>query len=132
MTKEIVISSEINNISEVELFIDRLTKELNVTDPLYGYIMVSVVEAFTNAVVHGNKSDFNKNVTIQAYIVDRCLSFIVTDQGNGFDFSNLPDPTSPENIENLSGRGVFLMRKLADKVDFLEDGRSVTLTFNLL
>ncbi len=132
MIKEIKISSEINNISEVELFIDQLTKELNINDPLYGYIMVSVVEAFTNAVVHGNKSNINLNVVIQVSKDNNCLSFNIIDQGEGFDFNNLPDPTSPENIENLSGRGVFLMRKLADKVDFFNNGRMVVLTFNLI
>jgi len=132
MIKEIVISSEINNISEVEMFIDHVTKELNVTDPLYGYIMVSVVEAFTNAVVHGNKSDFNKNVFIHADKSEKKLIFKITDQGNGFDYSDLPDPTAPENIENLTGRGVFLMKKLADKVDFLDNGKTVVLSFDIV
>jgi serine/threonine-protein kinase RsbW len=130
--KEIVISSEISNISKVELFIDQLTKELNITDPLYGYIMVSVVEAFTNAVVHGNKNDSSKKITIKADKDNSFLIFSIADEGNGFDYDNLPDPTSPENIENLTGRGVFLMRKLADKVEFFQDGRIVSLNFNYL
>ena len=60
----------------------------------------------------------------------KILYFKITDQGAGFDFENVPDPTSPENIEKPNGRGVFLMRSLADECSFDDDGRIVELTFN--
>jgi len=63
--------------------------------------------------------------------VNGSLSFTVEDQGEGFDFLMVPDPTSPENTEKLSGRGIFLMQNLADKVGFKKNGRLVELNFNL-
>ena len=59
------------------------------------------------------------------------LTFNVSDQGNGFDFSDLPDPTLPENIEKPHGRGIFLMRQLSEEVVFEEPGNKVELTFKV-
>jgi len=53
------------------------------------------------------------------------------DQGIGFDHHNIPDPTSPENLEKIDGRGIFLMESLSDEILYLEDGRIVELKFNL-
>ena len=60
------------------------------------------------------------------------LKMTIIDQGNGFDYKNIPDPTAPENVEKISGRGIFLMVKLADKIVFNNEGRVVNLTFNLI
>ena len=59
------------------------------------------------------------------------VKFEVEDEGAGFDYDNLLDPTAPENIENPGGRGIFLIRHLADEVEFTKDGRHVQLTFML-
>ena len=63
--------------------------------------------------------------------LDRYLNFSVTDQGEGFDFNDLPDPTAPENILKIGGRGVFLMRQLADIVVFSNEGSTVEVQFKL-
>jgi serine/threonine-protein kinase RsbW len=55
--------------------------------------------------------------------------FIISDEGTGFDYYNLPDPTAPENLEKETGRGVFLMKELADQVIFSENGRVVEMYF---
>ena len=59
------------------------------------------------------------------------LTFKVSDQGSGFDFSDLPDPTLPENIEKPQGRGIFLMRQLSENVVFEEPGNKVELSFKV-
>ena len=59
------------------------------------------------------------------------LVFTITDQGTGFDFSQLPDPTAPENIEKPQGRGIFLMNHLSDGVVFEEPGNKVKITFQI-
>jgi serine/threonine-protein kinase RsbW len=61
---------------------------------------------------------------------DAEYSVIVKDQGAGFDYENVPDPTLPENIEKPYGRGIFIMKNLSDEVDFEENGRLVKLKFN--
>ena len=131
MNKSVVSNSEISNISEVENFLDGLTQELMLSDFVYGNVIVSVLEAFTNAVVHGNASDSSKLVKIEATVSASNLKIAISDQGKGFDYTNIPDPTVPENIENIDGRGIFLMKKLADEVMFENNGSTAILSFSI-
>jgi len=126
----IKIDSKIENLRIVEKFIDDITSELNLSNEIYGNILISVLEASKNAIVHGNKNDINKNVEIEVKTEDKYLTFIIRDQGTGFNYNNIPDPTAPENIEKANGRGVFLIRKLADDVEFSDEGSLVKIKFN--
>jgi serine/threonine-protein kinase RsbW len=81
--------------------------------------------------MHGNKLDELKNVTIAFKLDEEKLKIKVDDEGKGFDFKHIPDPTSPENIENVNGRGIFLMRKLSDKIKFSRNGATVELEFKI-
>jgi len=125
--------SQLENIHIVERLIDEVFVEYNVKEDFYGELLIAMTEAVNNAMVHGNKLDINKQVSVTFDIVEnKLMRFVVEDEGAGFDYSNLPDPTAPENIEKPHGRGVFLMRKLADRCDFLDDGRVVELDFDVL
>jgi serine/threonine-protein kinase RsbW len=119
------------NIRIVESFIDNAKDKYELNDDVYGNIMIAVTESVNNAIVHGNKRNKNKNVSLSAFFDDNSVKFTIQDQGDGFDFHNLPDPTSPENLSKPGGRGIFLMKHLCDEVSFREDGRSVELTFYL-
>ncbi len=92
---------------------------------------MALTEAVNNAIYHGNQSNPNKLIEISFISTPDLVSFIVKDEGNGFSHTNLPDPTNPENIEKPNGRGVFLMRNLADNVSFEENGSKVTLDFKI-
>ena len=126
---KIQIPSLIENIRVVESFIDNSKEKFNIEDDIYGNIMVAVTESVNNAIRHGNKFDKDKNVLLSLFVEDDRLRFEVEDEGRGFDFNSLADPTSPENIESPGGRGIFLMRNLSDEVEFSNDGRKVELTF---
>jgi len=126
---KIQIPSLIENIRVVESFIDNSKEKFNIEDDIYGNIMVAVTESVNNAIRHGNKFDKDKNVILSLYVEDDKLRFEVEDEGRGFDYNALTDPTSPENLENPGGRGIFLMRNLSDEVAFSNDGRKVELTF---
>lgn len=119
------------NIRIVESFIDNANDKFDFSADLYGNIMVAVTESVNNAIIHGNKADSKKNVSLELIIDDDKLSFVITDEGNGFDHENLIDPTAPENLEKIGGRGIFLMKHLCDEVSFENEGRKVTLEFNL-
>jgi len=129
MLKKITIESEINNLRIVENAIDTMTNESGINQENYGKILISTLEAVNNAIVHGNKSDRNKHVHIELLIEKNMLRVTVEDEGPGFKPESVPDPTKPENIELLNGRGVFLMKKLADKIEFNNKGKSVTMIF---
>ena len=127
----IEIPSLVENIRIVESFVDSAKEEYNLTDNLYGNIMIAVIESVNNAIIHGNKTDKNKNVLLSATLHDEQIVFIVSDEGQGFDHQSLPDPTAPENIEKVGGRGIFLIKNLADEVSFKSEGRTLELTFYL-
>lgn len=117
------------NIAEVEPYIAQICKEFNVADAHYGNILISLTEAVTNAIVHGNKSVTEKKVSITTSLDSKKLCFAVQDEGQGFDPAVLPDPTEPERLLETGGRGVFIIKKLADKVMFEDDGRLVLIEF---
>lgn len=123
------VKSDISNISEVEKLIDVVCEDLKLNEDNYGNILIAVTEAVTNAIVHGNKSNPIKSVFISVDLITKEVVFSIVDEGGGFDFTNLPDPTAPENIEKPNGRGIFLMKNLSDKVEFFDDGKKVCITF---
>ncbi len=119
------------NIRMIESFIDNARERFHLDDDIYGNIMIAVTEAVNNAIKHGSQSDSAKNVNLSLLVDGDTLKFRVEDQGSGFDYMHLPDPTAPENIEKPGGRGIFLMKHLADDVSFMDGGRVVELSFFL-
>jgi Anti-sigma regulatory factor (Ser/Thr protein kinase) len=129
MLRQLIIESDIANLTKVENAIDSLTNEIGISKDSYGKIMVAVMEAVNNAIVHGNKADMKKRVEIEFKCERGNLNVSVTDEGKGFKPGEVPDPTRPENIEEISGRGIFLMSKLADEIEFNRKGNNVILKF---
>lgn len=131
MKKTMKIASKIENLREVEKVVDEIAAKYSLKNELYGNILIAFLEAVNNAIVHGNKENEEKEVVINISLEGGELHIVVKDQGNGFDYRNVPDPTAPENIENISGRGIFLMKKLSDKLIFHENGTKAELIFYL-
>jgi len=132
MEKQIKVNSKIENLRRVEKFVDEISAICKLNSELYGNILIATLEAANNAIVHGNKLKEELDVLVTAIYADNVLKISIEDKGPGFDYSHIPDPTSPENIENVSGRGVFLMEKLSDGIEFRNNGSIVELTFNVL
>lgn len=128
-TISIQIPSIMENIRMIESFIDNAKEKFHLEDDIYGNIMIAVTEAVNNAIKHGNSSDKLKNVFLSLTLEDSIIRFIVKDEGGGFDYENLPDPTSPENLEKPGGRGIFLMKHLSDEVRFKDGGKIVEMSF---
>jgi serine/threonine-protein kinase RsbW len=129
MYKKIRIESQVANLRIVENAIDETTSVIGISQDNYGKILVSAMEAVNNAILHGNKSNPEKNVDIEISFESDVLNIKVTDEGPGFRPDKVPDPTTPENIEELNGRGIYLMSHLADKIVYNKKGNSVTMTF---
>lgn len=127
----IKIPSIPENIRIVESFVDNAKDDFNINDDLYGNIMVSLTESVNNAIIHGNKKDKTKMVNLTLRMDDKTIRFFIKDDGPGFDYKNLQDPTSPTNLEKVGGRGIFLMNHLCDEVNFNETGTEVELVFNM-
>ncbi len=128
-TISIQVPSISENIRMIESFIDNAKERFHLDDDIYGNIMIAVTEAVNNAIKHGNSGDRTKNVFLSLSLNESLIKFVIQDEGKGFDYQNLPDPTAPENLEKIGGRGIFLMKHLSDEVQFKEEGRIVELSF---
>lgn len=90
-------------------------------------LRVALAEALSNAMLYGNGADESKRVRVELTVTAQAIITRVTDEGPGFNYEDVPDPTTPESLLKPDGRGIFLMRKLLDEVSFNERGNSVTL-----
>ncbi|MDP3467138.1 MAG: ATP-binding protein [Daejeonella sp.] len=126
------LPSRIDSITIVENFIDELSTKYSFSDELYANVLTCLSEAVINAIVHGNRENLDKKVYINLEVIEeKRLIFTISDEGEGFDFNNIPDPTAPDNIEKLSGRGVFIIKKLADQCIFNSKGNELELHFKI-
>jgi len=124
------VPSEVSSIPLVETLIDDVCRKLGVHEDVYGNVLIAVTEAVNNAILHGNKESSDLLVDVGVFDESNAFMFEVKDKGNGFDHMNLPDPTAPENIEKENGRGIFLMRNLADEVLYNDKGNEVAILFS--
>jgi len=132
LIRQLTLDSKPEVIHVVENTVDELKNELEFKEDVYANVMIAVTEAVNNSIIHGNKNDTSKQVFINFETKTPYMLVVkVRDEGPGFDPSKLPDPTAPENIENIGGRGVFLMRHLSDSLNFSEDGKEVEMIFNI-
>jgi serine/threonine-protein kinase RsbW len=112
------IESDPNNLITVEEFVNYFGRDLNLSEEKIAHLLLTVTEATTNAIIHGNKSDAKKLVVIDVWVEHRSLFISVKDSGKGFDPSALPDPTETDNLLKDSGRGVYLMKVYMDEIKF--------------
>ena len=127
--EQIKLPSDFKALVEVENLVDRVCSGLGVQDEAYGNVLIAVTEAVNNAIQHGNemKNDLFVDVAVGDKSKEFCFS--IKDEGNGFNYNDLPDPTSPENLLKESGRGIFLMKNLSDDVVYDGFGNSVSIYF---
>lgn len=131
LREQINFKSSRDNLHVVEKIVDEVCAQSQVSEDHYGNLLIALTEAVNNAIIHGNGNDPNKQITLEYATSAQEIEFRIKDEGTGFDFDNLPDPTDPANLEKPNGRGVFLMRNLADEVNFEDEGRLVELKFNI-
>ena len=119
------------SICQLEQFIGVIATQYQISQDKYPDILISLTEAVNNAIIHGNKEDQNKYVEIELNKTTQGISFVISDQGLGFNPKTIPDPTRPENIGCCGGRGVFLIKQLADRVEYRDNGRKVEIHFSV-
>ncbi|MBK7106093.1 MAG: ATP-binding protein [Ignavibacteriae bacterium] len=121
-------------LPEIEKFIlDTIQNEIKISDEKKNSIEISIAEAAANSIIHGNNSDPQKNIFVNLSINQKKIKISFKDEGNGFNPKKIPNPTIPENILKGSGRGLFIMKSLADdvKFNFDKNGTELILTFYL-
>jgi serine/threonine-protein kinase RsbW len=121
----LVIESELSELQRVESFLKDLFTEFELPAKYFNKVLLCVSEAVVNAIKHGNKSNVHKKVSISVWCNDREVQIQVEDEGEGFDIVKLEDPTKKENLRKESGRGIYIIKKLTDKLEYNKKGNKV-------
>jgi serine/threonine-protein kinase RsbW len=130
----LLLKSERKSIRFVEPFLSKIHAYMNISDEKYYNILIAVTEAVNNAIIHGNKCILCKSVKVSIQGNLQTVTITVSDQGSGFDHNEIEDPRDPQNLLKIGGRGVFLIKELADSAEFSnpsEGGSLVKMTFVL-
>ena len=125
----LVLPSQMESLQTLDSFMSQLIASMELDPDASASVMVSTFEAVTNAIRHGNRLNPIKKVYIECCVEPTRINITVSDEGQGFCPDDVRDPTDPANIEIEGGRGVYLIRQLADEVRFLNDGRCVEMEF---
>ncbi|MBB5397343.1 ATP-binding protein [Mucilaginibacter sp. AK015] len=125
------LPSKHESITLLEALIEEVADRYQVSEDTFANMMTCLNEAVMNAIIHGNKLDPEKTVFVNVDVDAKRIVWTVTDEGAGFDYNNLADPTAPDRLEELTGRGVFILKHLADQCIFNATGNEVELHFKI-
>jgi serine/threonine-protein kinase RsbW len=125
-----VFDSSDHGLDQFYQFTDFLKRAWNITDAHFANIYTALSEAVLNAAGHGNKWEKEKSVYVNATHHDGYYTFLIEDEGEGFNYRRIENPTDKENREKPGGRGIFIMNYLATDVNYSEGGRLVKLLFS--
>lgn len=124
------IKSDTSELKKVEYFLDDIFTRYNLSKKHFNKLYLCVSEAVINAVKHGNKYDLSKTVTLKIGCLTNELSVCIEDEGDGFDSSELQNPTVDENIRKESGRGIFIIKTISENIKFNEKGNCIQFKIN--
>ena len=122
------IPSDLGEAHRVQHEIEEVLRACQYTEHELFSIRLALEEALVNAIKHGNQYDRNKKVEITYEVHGDRFVVRITDQGEGFDPADVPDPTAVENLERPCGRGLMLMRHYMTEVNYNTSGNSVYMT----
>lgn len=120
-------------IPEVNEFISEILSKTQMSEDKLNNLDLSVSEALSNAMVHGNKLDPSKKVVVVLKVYEDRIELNIKDEGDGFKPEDVPDPTKPENILKDSGRGIYIMNSFLDDVyyNFPPSGTELVLILSI-
>ena len=125
------LPSNLRSINVLDTLVQDVVHQYKISQEVHGNMLISLTEAVTNAISHGNHYDENKVVKIKWQKKSDTIAILVSDQGCGFDPSAVPDLTCDENLCKCGGRGVFLMQRLCDQLQYKDNGRTVEMHFKI-
>ncbi len=129
-TLKLILKSDLQELNKLEDFVKDVEAAAELGEEVGGNIMLLLSEAVTNGIIHGNKQNPEKDVTIEAFVKEHIVEIVVSDEGAGFNPQEIPNPLAEENLLKTGGRGVYLMKEYADEVWYNEKGNQIKLTFN--
>jgi serine/threonine-protein kinase RsbW len=127
----LAIHSDKKELIQVEQFLRNVFQRGNLPEKAFNKVLLCVSEAVINSIEHGNKNETEKKVIIEVSCVDHDIQIAVSDEGEGFNYNDVEDPTLIENIRKEKGRGIFIMKSLCNSLDFRNSGKSVEIKIEL-
>jgi serine/threonine-protein kinase RsbW len=124
---DVTIDSSFSRARELEDVIITAAREKQYDEDAIFALRLSLEEALTNAIRHGNGQDSGKQVRIRYRVEEDQIDIRIADEGTGFDLASVPDPTRERHLEIPSGRGILLMRAYMDEVRYNQTGNEVHL-----
>jgi serine/threonine-protein kinase RsbW len=115
---QLTLPSRIESVDEAAMLADEFARRNGCGDDVLSAVDLAVRESVANAVKHGNKYDESKEVQFSIHCSDESLEITVRDFGTGFAVTDVPDPTDPENLLKVNGRGILFMRSFMDEVEW--------------
>ena len=127
-----ILQSNLKSLDVLESVLKKMKRKLDLSRQIYCSIWVSVNEAISNAIIHGNKFNIDKKVRLMIQFKQKhWICFTIKDEGCGFDHKNIHHPKKVEHETKAYGSGVSFMKKMADAILYSKKGTSVDLYFNL-
>ncbi|HMS69878.1 MAG TPA: ATP-binding protein [Saprospiraceae bacterium] len=126
---ELRIQTRPENINQLENYVQEVVTQVGMGSNKFADILISLTEAVNNAMIHGNKNCEEKNVLIRCKGQKAGIAFLVKDEGDGFNPSEVPNPTDENLLDCCGGRGVYIMTQLADRVKYMDNGTTVEMYF---
>jgi serine/threonine-protein kinase RsbW len=127
----LIIQSDEKEMKKVEAFIKNFFLKMEIPTFLFNKVLLCISEAVINAIYHGNNNEFTKTVTLKLLYDNGSIFADVIDQGKGFDFMRITDPTKGEFIKRESGRGLHIIKSLSDCLDFKDNGTCVSIIIRI-
>jgi serine/threonine-protein kinase RsbW len=128
---DITIPSSLDYIAVVDEFVEAWLRQRDVPEDSIADLAIAITELVNNAIKHGNKKDLSKRVKVKLHFNDGQTQATISDQGQGFDPETIPNPIAEENLLKEIGRGIFIVKSLMDKVEFVfpaSGGTKITIT----
>ena len=125
------IKSDINELKEVEKFLFLIFEKNHLPQKFFNKVLLCISEAVINSIEHGNKNVKDKEVAIHIRCLKENLCIEIKDQGEGFNYKCLDDPTSEENIRKEAGRGVHIMKSISSKFTYHNHGKTLKINICL-
>ena len=126
---ELRIQTRPENINQLENYVQEVVTQVGMGSNKFADILISLTEAVNNAMIHGNKNCEEKNVLIRCKGQKTGIAFLVKDEGDGFNPSEVPNPTDENLLDCCGGRGVYIMTQLTDRVKYMDNGTTVEMYF---
>lgn len=122
------VESHYESIELVLVVLEDVMERLRVPEEDASALGAGVREAMANAILHGHREDAAKHVQVEFALLDGEIVVEIRDQGEGFDPEQISDPIAPENLLQLRGRGILLMKHFVDRVEFGSDASGTVVT----